>query len=76
MFVTGTKKMKDNKIDVITTIRATKIEFGHDPEMVKMVTEISNECADASDEDRCEAAYKIMKCTDDAAKARAVVFQR
>lgn len=68
--------MKNNKLNIEATIKAIKVEFGRDPDMMRMVTEISYECADASDEDRCEAAYKIMTCTNDAAKARAIVFER
>lgn len=70
---TTTKKMKNNKLDIEATIEMTKIEFSEDPEILKIVIDISNECADASDEDRCEAAYKIMKCSDDAARSRGLI---
>lgn len=54
----------------------TKIEFNDDPGMVSIAIDILKECASETDEDRCEAVYKLMKCIDDAAKARGLVFDR
>lgn len=68
--------MTNNKLDVEATIEMTKIEFGDDIATLKLVTDISNECADATDEDRCEAAYNIMKCTEDATRSRGLIFDR
>lgn len=100
------KQMKNNKLDVETTIEMTKIDFSNDPKTIQIVTDISKECADvtgkmrskkcfqsvnhlcrkniyqchlllsSTDEDRCEAAYKIIICTDNAAKSRGLVFNR
>lgn len=40
--------MKDNKIDVETTIAMTKMDFSDDPETIKLVTAIASECADTT----------------------------
>lgn len=40
--------MKNNKLDVETTIEMTKIDFSNDPETIRIVTEISKECADVT----------------------------
>lgn len=96
--------MKNNKLDVETTVEMTKLDFSDDPETIRIVAEISKECADVTgkmrpenlfepyfehkdyltmpslhlptDEDRCESAYKIIICTDNAAKSRGLVFNR
>lgn len=36
--------------------------FDDDPTIVDEARVIVNECADVTDNDRCEAAYKIVKC--------------
>lgn len=66
--------MKNNKLDVETTIEMSKIEFSDDADILKLVIDISNECADATHEDRCEAAYAILKCSEDAARSRGLIF--
>lgn len=40
--------MKNNKIDVETTIEMVKTEISDDPETLKLATEISNECANTT----------------------------
>lgn len=72
--MTKKKQMKNNKLDVEAIIELAKIQFDNDPDIMDMVIDISNECADATHEDRCEAAFAIMKCSDDAATSRGISF--
>lgn len=55
-------QLKDNKINAETTISVIKMLFDDDPTIVDEARVIVNECADVTDNDRCEAAYKIVKC--------------
>lgn len=40
--------MKNNKLDVAAVIEMTKLDFSDDLNTIKVVTEIANECADAT----------------------------
>lgn len=93
------KQMQNRKLDVATSIEMVKREISDDPETIRIVTQISNECAEVTgkskfaslrnvkkmrisflqiqtDEDRCEAAYKIIVCTEEASAALGLTFDR
>lgn len=48
--------MKNNKLDLEATIEMIKSEWSDDPSTIEIITDITKECAGATDEDRCEAA--------------------
>lgn len=50
------EKMKNNKLDLEATIEMIKSEWSDDPSTIEIITDITKECAGATDEDRCEAA--------------------
>ncbi|XP_055300730.1 general odorant-binding protein 28a-like [Sitodiplosis mosellana] len=64
--------LKDNKGNMEGYVGLAKEVFGNDVANIQKATEIANECANVSDTDRCEAAFKVVKCADAAAQARGV----
>lgn len=64
--------MRDNKLDVKNMIALAVQEFDGDEKNIEMVRDLANDCADVTDDDRCEAAIKIYECGHISAKVRGV----
>lgn len=67
--------MRDNHLDVKNMIALAEQEFDGDKKSIQMVRDLANDCADVTDEDRCEAAIKIYECGHISAKVRGVNFE-
>lgn len=55
-------KIKDNKINVEATVSVTKMAFDGDAEKMALAREFATACADVTDADRCQAAFKVFEC--------------
>lgn len=51
--------MKNNKLDVATTIEMVKAEISDDPNTVKIATEISNECAEVTGKKEFKSPFRL-----------------
>lgn len=51
--------MKNNKLDIEATIEMTKIDFSNDPETLKIVTDIIQECADATGKEKSAKDFYV-----------------
>lgn len=49
-----------------------KTIFAGDEAKIQAATDIAKECADVTDADRCEAAFKYLQCSESGAKTRGV----
>lgn len=67
-------KLKDNKLDIEVSVSMAKMAFGDNTEQLQMARDIATECANETDADRCEAAFKIMLCGERGARARGLIF--
>lgn len=65
--------MKNNKLVIEISVAVAKKELGNAAE--EGARDIANKCATVTDENRCEAAFKIMRCSEQASKARALADQ-
>lgn len=70
----STIKLKDNRIDISTSMRMAKVAFSDNTDQLMMIREIIKECASVTHVDRCEAAFKIKECGEFAAKARGLTL--
>lgn len=53
----------DGKPSVENAVHLARFASKNDPEMVKLTREIATECESTTDPDRCEMAYKMIKCS-------------
>lgn len=53
---------KDNKLYIAGYIDVVTMKFGNNPEGLEIARKIAEACVDVTDEDPCEAAYKISIC--------------
>lgn len=67
--------MRDNRLDVKNIIALAEEEFDSDEESVQMVRDLASDCADVTDDNRCEAAIKIFECGHISAKVRGVSLE-
>lgn len=67
--------MRDNRLDVKNIIALAEQEFDSDAESIQMVRDLAGDCADVTDNDRCEAAIKIYECGHISAKVRGLNFE-
>lgn len=65
-------KMKDNKVNVEGYVGLAKMAFDNDAAKVQIANEIANACVTVTDPNRCEAAFKVLQCGEEAAKAHGV----
>lgn len=63
--------MKNNKVDPNGVESLTLTVYG-DANYAKKAKEIATECISVTDENPCEAGYKILQCLHDKAKASGV----
>lgn len=54
--------MKNNRLDVEGSTNVASMIFDGDAAKIKAASEVGKECADVTDADRCEAAFKIFEC--------------
>lgn len=66
--------MRNNQLDVQNLIALAEEEFESDEKSIQIVRDLANDCADMTDDDRCEAAIKIYECGHISAKVRGVNF--
>lgn len=66
--------MRNNQLDVQNLIALAEEEFESDEKSIQIVRDLANDCADVTDDDRCEAAIKIYECGHISAKVRGVNF--
>lgn len=66
--------MRNNRLDVQNLIALAEEEFESDEKSIQIVRDLANDCADVTDDDRCEAAIKIYECGHISAKVRGVNF--
>lgn len=69
------KKMKNNQVDVESTVAVADIAYNGDARKVQVVRELANDCTGITDVDRCEAAVKIFECGHNAVKTRGITFE-
>lgn len=50
--------------------------FDGNPSKIQAAKDLANDCIDVTDEDRCEAATKIMECGQKAAKNKGLNFEK
>lgn len=67
--------MKNNKLDVEASVAMAKAAFGDDPERLKIARAVATECASETDADRCEAAGKMVACTDRSVRKHGLNFE-
>lgn len=67
-------QLKNNKIDIETSMRMVKTAFSDNTDQLQLAREILKECSTVTDADRCEAAYKIKECGALAARDRGINF--
>lgn len=60
--------MKNNKLDIEMSVAVAKKDFGDAFE--ESARGIANKCAEVTHENRCEAAFMIMQCSEEASKVR------
>lgn len=66
--------MRNNQLDVENLIALAEEEFESDEKIIQIVRDLASDCADVTDDDRCEAAIKIYECAHISAKVRGVNF--
>ncbi|XP_031638585.1 uncharacterized protein LOC116350788 [Contarinia nasturtii] len=66
--------IKDNKVNVEGAIAMAKMVYDNDAAKVQMANDLANDCIGVTDGERCEAAFKIIQCSEQAHKARGVSF--
>lgn len=64
-------KMKNNQVDPDGVESLTLTVYG-DENYAKKAKEVANDCVGVTDENPCEAGYKILQCLHDKAKAKGV----
>ena len=67
--------MKNNQVDVESTVAIADMAFDGDAKKVQMARDLANDCAGITDPDRCEAAVKIFECGHNAVKTRGITFE-
>lgn len=67
--------MKNNKLDIEATVAMASAAFGNDPERLAITRAVSTECAKVTDADRCEAAAKMVECSDREVKKHGLKFE-
>lgn len=67
--------MKDNHVDIEGVSHVAAMAFDGNPSKIQVAKDLANDCADVTDDDRCEAAHKIMECGEKAAKSRGLSFE-
>lgn len=67
--------MKNNQVDVESTVAIADMAFDGDAKKVQMARDLANDCAGITDPDRCEAAVKIFECGHSAVKTRGITFE-
>ncbi|XP_055300742.1 general odorant-binding protein 28a-like [Sitodiplosis mosellana] len=65
--------IKDNHVDIDSVANVAAMAFDGNPSKIQVAKDLANECADVTDDDRCEAAAKIMECGQNAAKTRGII---
>lgn len=66
--------MRDNQLDAKNMVALAEQEFESDEKTIQMMRDLADDCADVTDDDRCEAAIKIYECGHISAKVRGVNF--
>lgn len=75
LFVLFWLKVKDNHVDMENVAIVAAMAFDGNPSKIQVAKDLANECIDVTDEDRCEAATKIMECGQNAAKNKGMKFE-
>lgn len=75
IFVLFRLKFKDNHVDMDGVANVASMAFDGNPSKIQVARDLANECADVTDDDRCEAAAKILECGQKAAKSKGLTFE-
>lgn len=67
-------QIENRKTNVEASVALAKMAFGDDDPKVGFARDIANDCIDTTDEDRCEAAFKMYECGFEAGKKRGIDF--
>lgn len=67
--------MKDNKANEEGAAAIAKLAFDGDAAKIQTARDLAQACADVTDADRCEAAFKIFECGHNAVKAKGTTFE-
>lgn len=62
-------------MDIEGVQNVAAMAFDGNPSKIQVAKDLANECADVTDDDRCEAAAKIMECGQNAAKNKGLTFE-
>lgn len=68
--------MKSNRLDLEGSANVAAMIFDGDATKMKAAEEVGKECADVTDADRCEAAFKIFECCHDASVRKGLDFEK
>lgn len=68
-------QIKDNKVDADGAAAIAKMAFDGDAAKIQTARDLASGCADVTDADRCEAAFKIFECGHHAVKAKGTTFE-
>lgn len=63
-------QIQSGKFSVITSIKIARAATNDNPELVQLATEVTEECKDIVEPDRCELASKLSHCIYDGAVKR------
>jgi hypothetical protein len=64
------KVIVNNKLSKDGFLKKVAMATGNDAEKIAKAGEVADACADITDEDRCEAAFKIGKCVKEESEKR------
>lgn len=67
--------MKNNQVDIEGISHVAAMAFDGNASKMKTALDIANECAEITDDDRCEAAAKIFNCGHNAALSKNLSFE-
>lgn len=69
------EQLKDNKSNLDGVAALARMAFDGDATKIQTARDLSLECADITDADRCEAAFKIFECGHSAVKSRGITYE-
>lgn len=71
-FFLNKKKIKDRRLDLDGITALANKSYDGDSNRVETTRRIASACLDVTDEERCEAAFKILTCMHKDAESRGI----
>lgn len=62
-------------MDIEGVAQVAAMAFDGNPSKIQVAKDLANECVNITDDDRCEAAAKIIDCGQNAAKSKGLTFE-